>query len=213
MNRLLTIFFPLFLVIFSSCNEKKSETKSWENFKTSLPSPWQIKIKPIDGPPSQWNGTLAKGFRVEIFNPQAKKELKDKSYKNLYPKSKKSQEMRPQLIRYFYEKIEAGYSFGMMQRRHPAKLVGVTDKYVIFAPPFVSSEKDVNVPSKIRDYYKGFFGLNSNLEKHAIIIKKGPSPFEMDQVRKNKKKYKGKKAIIFKEDKHGTESLGVMTLN
>ena len=211
MKRSLNFFFPLFLILFSSCNEKKSDSKSWENFKTSLPSPWQIKIEPIKGPPYQWSGPLAEGFRLEIFNPQAEKELKDKSYKKLYPKSKKTHQMRPQLIRYFYEKIEAGYSFGMMQRRHPAKLVGVTDKYVIFAPSFASSEKDVNVPTKIKDYYKSFFGINSNLETHAAILKKGPS--QMSDVRKDKEKFKGKKAIIFKEDKHGTESLGVMTLN
>ncbi|MDC0253467.1 hypothetical protein OAK75_01115 [Bacteriovoracales bacterium] len=211
MKRFLTFFF--LLLLFSSCNEKKSGPKSWENFKTSLPSPWQIKIEPIKHPPYEWNGPLAEGFRLEIFNPQTEKELKDKSYKKLYPKSKKTHVMRPQLIRYFYEKIEAGYSFGMMQRRHPAKLVGVTDKYVIFAPPFVSPEKDVNVPSKIKDYYKSFFDIKSNLEKHAAILKKGPSPFEMAEARKNKEKFKGKKAIIFKEDKHGTESLGVMTLN
>ncbi len=101
----------------------------------------------------------------------------------------------------------------MMRRVHPAILEGVTDKFVILAPSSVSSDKDFKVPLKIRRLYQNYFGLSDDsLKKNAHIIKKAFSPQEIADVKKNKDQYKGKKAIIFKEDKHGTESLGILTL-
>jgi hypothetical protein len=213
---LLNLLLILILAFNFSCHEKEVSKKgvSLQHFKKILPSPWQIKVGPLKTPPSQWKGPIAKGLRVEIFNPlPGNKESRDKSYKKLYPKSKKTLIIRPQIIRYFYENLEAGYSFGMMQRVHPAILEGVTDKFVILAPSSVSSEKDFKVPLKIRRLYQNYFGISDDsLKKNAHVIKKAFSPQEIAEVKKNKDQYKGKKAIIFKEDKHGTESLGILTL-
>ena len=193
-----------FLVLTFSCQqtEKSQDPKkplSLESLQNNLPSPWSLKISPLNDPPPEWSGPTAKGIKVEIYNsdPQILKE-EEKSYKKLYPKSKKSQKMRPQFIRYLYTKLEAGYSFGMMQRLHPAILEGVTQKYVVIKPPFVSSEKDYNVPKSIETlFYKTInFSLTKPF-KQATTIKKAFDSKLRQEMKAGQIKHSEKKVIIF----------------
>ena len=219
-SSILLAFILSFLVFFnSSCrhkeDDKKSNSFSIENLKRRLPASWSLKITPIKTPPHQWVGTTADGIKLEIYNtkPENLKSEK-KSYKKLYSKSENSQKLKPQLIRYLYRQLEAGYSFGMMQRIHPAVLEGVTEQFVIIKPPSVSSEKDYNVPKKIQNlFYKSLnLSLNEPFKKAEVVKEAFNSQFHK-KIKERKSNYGDKKAVIFKEDRHGTESLGVLTLN
>ena len=102
----------------------------------------------------------------------------------------------------------------MMQRIHPAILEGVTEQFVIIKPSFVSSAKDYKVPKKIKNLF--YQSVNLSLQepfKKAAIVKEAFNSQFHKKLKDNKSNYKGKKAIIFKEERHGTESLGILTLN
>ena len=171
------ILISLFSILTFSCNHTEVPNKdpiTLENLKKSLPSPWSLKITPINSPPTEWKGPVADGIKVEIFNTDLDTiKNEEKAYKKLYPKSNNSQKVRPQLVRYLYTKLEAGYSFGMMQRIHPAILEGVTQKFVIIKPPFVSSEKDHEIPKTIKNlFYKAInFSLDEPFKQAAIVKK------------------------------------------
>ena len=219
-NTISLAFILSFLILFnSSCQHKevpkKSSSFSIENLKNDLPKSWSLKITKIQMPPPQWKGPTADGIKIEIYNtdPLALKS-EEKPYKKLYPESDGSQKLKPQFVRYLYKKLEAGYSFGMMRRIHPAILEGVTEQFVIIKPPSISSEKDYEVPKKIHElFYKSVnLSLNEPFKKASILKKAFNSPFHK-KIKSDQSKYRGKKAIIFKEDNHGTESLGILTLN
>ena len=215
----LSFILSFFIIFSSSCQYKKGSKKndlfSIESLKKDLPKNWSLKITQIKTLPYQWKGPIADGLKIEIYNtnPSTLKS-EEKAYKKLYPNSDSLQTLKPQLVRYLYRKLEAGYSFGMMRRIHPDVLEGVTQQFIIIKPSSVSSEKDYKVPKKIQNLFYKSINLSINEPyKKAVIIKEAfNSPFHK-KIKDNKSKYKGKKAVIFKEERHGTESLGVLTVN
>ena len=218
-NSILLTFILSFITFFiSSCqykeDPKKSSSFSIEKLKINLPPSWSLKITNIKTPPHKWRGPTADGIKLELYNTNPKNlQSEKKSYKKLYPNSESSQKLKPQLVRYLYRKLEAGYSFGMMQRIHPAILEGVTEQFVIIKPPSVSSEKDYNVPKSIKNLFYKFLNLSLNEPfKKAEIVKEAFNSQFHKKLKENKSKYSDKKAVIFKEERHGTESLGVLTL-
>ena len=124
-NSILLTFILSFIAFFiPSCqykeDPKKSGSFSIEKLKINLPPSWSLKITNIKTPPHQWRGPTADGIKLELYNTNPKNlQSEKKSYKKLYPNSESSQKLKPQLVRYLYRKLEAGYSFGMMQRIHP----------------------------------------------------------------------------------------------
>ena len=102
----------------------------------------------------------------------------------------------------------------MMQRIHPAILEGVTEQFIIIKPSSVSSNKDYRVPEKIKTLFYKYVNLSLKEPfKKAAIVKEAFNSQFHKELKDNKSNYSGKKAIIFKEEIHGTESLGVVTLN
>ena len=132
----LSFILSFFIIFSSSCQYKKGSKKndlfSIESLKKDLPKNWSLKITQIKTPPYQWNGPIADGLKIEIYNtnPSTLKS-EEKAYKKLYPNSDSLQTLKPQLVRYLYRKLEAGYSFGMMRRIHPDVLEGVTQQFII----------------------------------------------------------------------------------
>lgn len=176
------------------------------HFNTNLPKGWLLKVTKISRPPFQWNGKVSKGYKVLIVK-KGEKEKIDKSYKAAYKKGEQTYYANTQLIRYFYTKLDAGYSFRMMERSHPAFLERVTDSFVVIAPSSMSDNSDRRVSKEVYKVYRDLFkkGIDG-----GVIIKE--DYYNLKRPINVAKKYKGKMALIYEEKTPFSTVFGVVTI-
>lgn len=220
--KLNTLFINLLLslnLLLVSCVDKKepNQVKQEEGkgtpiskvqsfFENKLPNGWDIEISKITSAPFQWTGKISEGYKI-LISKKGEKEEVEKSYKDVYKKGERTYKAKTQLIRYFYEKLDAGFSFRMMERSHPASLERVTSSFVIISPSSMSDNKDHNVSREVYKIYRQFFenekDMGVRLEEDYYSLKR---PLTIPS------NAKGKKAIIFEKKSPFEETLGIVTI-
>lgn len=182
-----------------------------EKLQKNLPSGWQMQVTEVDSPPFQWQGPLSKGYRVHFSNP-GKKEQKLRPYAEKYPKEERMMTLIPQMIRYLYKDLDAGFSYSMFQRVHPAELEAVTKDYVIVRPSTVSSEVDHQVPADLKSSFQKIldYPTPDTQFQHEILSNDSPS---LD-IQKIKSQTTGKKAIVIRSSSQNNSKqfLKIITL-
>lgn len=122
-----------------------------KNVQPLLPADWTVQLSLYDKNPHSWqnwkNELKPWGIKMVLknINPSFKEEVK-KPYASLQVKNKKEsdnlEEISPQMIRYFYFSLDAGFSYSAFERVHPDELVHMGEHFIIIRPAPVSAERD-----------------------------------------------------------------------
>ena len=138
---------------------KETNLFNQASFEKNIPSGWKVNVHSLKRLPFQWEGEEGHALRVHFYkndNP----ELKSKSYEELYPQGKGKYKAIPQMVRYLYKNLNAGYKFGMMMRSHPDQLEAVTKNFVVLSPSQTSTETDHKVSAELREHFQRVLGIN-----------------------------------------------------
>lgn len=144
----------------------------------------KVEVIIIRALPNGWQGDRnALALAIVIHNPEIKEKV-EKPYADYYQGDDKYTMASPRMTRYAYFRLDAGYSFGMMERAHPATLEAVTENYVIIAPPSVGNGADYK--SKLyAKYMRNALGIKDKKQtkRHLAELKEPIDPTKADEYR------------------------------
>lgn len=174
--RLLNVSLLLVLLILFACKDEKliskdSLTTKVELLKKNLPEGYEVNVSPFNQLPFQWEGKNPIGFKVVIIESKSKSKKTEvlKPYEQTYSENDKTYKSANQMIRYFYQTLDGGYSFKMMERVHPAKLLFVSSKYVIIEPSNMELEKDYGVGMEVAKAFSDIFLKEKEFKKEVSL--------------------------------------------
>ncbi|MCR9142835.1 MAG: hypothetical protein NXI24_11330 [bacterium] len=117
------------------------------DLQSKLPAGWDTQYKFFRGKlPFQWNGDAGTGIRIDVVNANG----------------------TPQLTRYLYHQLNAGFSRPISARIRPDRIYGITRDFVVIMPSS-STPESAYENRKIRPFFDRAFQVSdANTIRYAV---------------------------------------------
>lgn len=165
-------------------------TAADRSLKSQLPADWSTQYKFFRGRlPFQWNGDAGVGIRVDLV----------------------TQDGSPQLTRYLYYQLNAGFSQPITSRIRPDRIYGITKDFVVIMPSSSTPESSYE-NRKVRPLFDRAFEVSdANTIRYAVRM---PAlPVDAHGLGQLPKKFPDRKAAIAGDPENQTTyALWVRTL-